>query len=186
MNKIIIIIALFTTAAIALYAENDQHSRLINENTATVNSDRLTLITSIKLINAEELQGLTIQSILENGVGIQSEDSSEVKNISSFTICASAECAARDGKTVNADFVVFGTLTKIKKSSMQSLGDTNEDQYIARRVYEIKYILELKLLDTASGKIAAETKKTTGNTDTLKSITNEFIRKTKKFYRVKK
>jgi len=146
-------------------------------------SDYVTLITALKLVHSEELRALAIQDTLVNGIGLVVDNVNTGKNIPSFTECGDTDCAMIDGKTVKADFVVFGTLVKNKKSAMKSLGDYGEDQYIIKRVSETKYTLELKLLDTASGKVMVSSKKTTGNSESLKSITNEFIKKTKKFYK---
>ncbi len=139
-----------------------------------------TLITSIKLIDCEESKSLQVLKTLETG--LNSNNAGKLKNIRSFTVCGDKTCALTDGKTVNADFVVFGTLTKIKQSGMKTLGDTGEDQYIAKRVMGASYILELKLLDTSSGKVIVTHKKTTMNTELLPGITKEFIKKAEASY----
>jgi hypothetical protein len=83
----------------------------------------------------------------------------------------------RDGRTVQADYVVFGSLTAKKESGMKTLGETGEDQYLAKKVTGTVYTLELKLMNVSSGVISVSFKKSTSNPDALKNITSEFIRK---------
>jgi len=66
---------------------------------------------------------------------------------------------------------------------MKTLGDTGEDQYLAKRVTGTVYIIELKLLDTASGDVILSFKRTAANADSLKNIAGEFIKRTEKFYK---
>jgi len=142
-----------------------------------------TLITAIKLINCEESYSLPLHELLEKNIGQQDENGGQSKNILSYTTCGDAICALSDGKAVKADFVVFGTLSKTRQSGMKTLGDTGEDQYLAKKVSQTVYTLELNLLETSTGKILVSYKKNTSNPATLKNITREFIRKTENVYK---
>ncbi|PKL18175.1 MAG: hypothetical protein CVV49_07350 [Spirochaetae bacterium HGW-Spirochaetae-5] len=141
-----------------------------------------TLITSLKLIDCEESISLPTKETLEQRIGVQPDGINYGRNISSYTVCGDIRCAIPDGKTVKADFVVFGTLRKTKQTAMKTLGDKGEDQYLARRVSETVYILELNLIDTASERILLTFKRTTVNPDSLKNLAVEFAKKTEKFY----
>jgi hypothetical protein len=141
-----------------------------------------TLITALKLIDCEESKSLPVRETLEKRIGILPDGINYGRNISSYTVCGDAQCAMLDGKTVKADFAVFGTVTKTKQTAMKTLGDKGEDQYLAKRVSETVYILELNLIDIASEKILLTFKRTTGNPDSLKSLAVEFIKKAEKFY----
>jgi len=119
---------------------------------------------------------------LEDGIGIKIDGASKIKNIRSFTVCGDTGCALTDGKTLNADYVVYGTLTKTKQSAMKTLGSEGEDQYLAKRVTGLVYIIELKFLDTSTGKVILTFKRSTGNPDALQNITKEFIKKIDSYY----
>lgn len=147
--------------------------------------DIVTLITAIKLIDCEKARALSVQKTLENSMDLKSAGAAAGKIISSSTICGELRCALNEAKTVNADFVVFGTIVKKEKSGMKALGNSGEDQYIAAKVTGATYVIELNLLDASSGKVAVTYKKTTKNPDSLKNITNEFIIQTKRFYKAR-
>ena len=114
----------------------------------------VTLITSIKLTDCEKARAVVVQKTLVNSMDGKSNKSAAGKVISSATICGDLRCALNEGKSVNADFVVFGTIVKKEKSGMKALGSSGEDQYIAAKVTGATYIIELNLLDTSSGKVA--------------------------------
>ena len=141
-----------------------------------------TLITSLKLIDCEDSKALYVQKSLEKG---SAEQGGNNKTIQSLIICGNTGCALTDGKTVGADFVIFGTLRKTKQSAMKTLGDTGEDQYLAKRVSGTAYILELKLLDISTGRVILSLKKTAADNDALKIITEEFIKKSGSYYKGK-
>jgi len=61
---------------------------------------------------------------------------------------------------------------------MKTLGETGEDQYLAKKVTGTVYTLELKLINVSSGIVTVSFKKSTYSPDALKKIANEFIRKT--------
>ncbi len=166
-----------------VYAEdNADKIRLKKKKEKPAASGYKTLITALKLTDCEESKSSPVHDTLEQRIGVQTDGINYGKNIKSFTECGDIKCALPDGKTINADFVVFGTLTKSKQTEMKTLGDTGEDQYLAKRVTGTVYIIELKLLDTASGNVILSFKRTTANPDSLKNIAGEFVKRTEKFY----
>jgi hypothetical protein len=155
---------------------------LLRKKSVRLTKPVTTLITAIKLINCEESAVRPVHELLEMKIGLKQVKADTVKNILSYTPCGDISCAVNDGKAVKAEYVVFGTLSKTKQSGMKTLGDTGEDQYLAKKISQTVYTLELKLLDTATGKVITSHKKSTANTGTLKSITQEFISKTESVY----
>ncbi|GEM_PF-5747361 len=135
------------------------------------------LITTLKLYNCDESKSKPVMEILEEKTGVQSDGSRRSKNTFSFTTCGDRDCALRDGRTVNADYVVFGSFSAKNESAMKTLGETGEDRYLAKKVTGKVYTLELQLINVSSGVITVSFKKSTTNPDVLKNITNEFIRK---------
>lgn len=155
-----------------------------NPETSVTSSGRETviLITAIKLIECEKGRALPVQKTLDamTGSGIKGG-----RIISSPIICGDSKCASNEGKKVNADYVVFGTLIKKEESAMKTLGNTGEDQYLAQKVTGEAYILELKLIETATDKVVVSYKKSTRKPESLKNIADEFIRKAESFYKKK-
>jgi len=143
----------------------------------------VTVITAINLIGCEKAKAQIVQKTLENSMKIKADSAVPAGIISSLKVCGDYRCALNEGKTVNADFVVFGTIAKKEKSGMKTLGKSGEDQYLAARVTGAEYVIELNLLDASNGKVVVSYKKTTENTDSLKNITEEFIRKVKSFFK---
>ncbi len=145
-----------------------------------------TLITALKLSDCEKSISAPIDLLLEKEIGGGPNKDESIKNIISLTVCGNTGCALSYGKTVKADFVVFGNLAKTKQSAMKTLGDSGEDQYISQRVTGATYILELKFIEVSTGEVLVSFKKSTGNTGALKYHTKEFIKKTESFYKKKK
>lgn len=136
------------------------------------------LVTTLKLYNCDDAKARPVLNLLEEKTGLQGDGTRRSKNILSFTACGDKDCALRDGRTVQADYVVFGSLSAKKESGMKTLGETGEDQYLAKKVTGIVYTLELKMINVSSGTVSVSFQKNTSNPDVLKKITNEFIRKT--------
>jgi hypothetical protein len=128
---------------------------------------------------------LDVQKVLEENIGVQNGEPNRGKNISSVTICGNQQCALTDGKAVNADFVIFGTIVKSKQSAMKTLGESGEDQYLAKKVTGTVYVIELKLLDRSTGKVISSLKRNAANSELLKNTANEFVKKTEVFYKAR-
>lgn len=135
------------------------------------------LVTTLKLNNCDEAKVRPVLDLLEEKTGVQGDGTRRSKNILSFTACGDKDCALRDGRTVQADYVVFGSLSEKKESGMKTLGETGEDQYLAKKVTGTVYTLELKMINVSTGIVTVSFKKSTSNPDALKNITSEFIRK---------
>jgi len=135
------------------------------------------LVTTLKLYNCDDAKARPVLDLLEKKTGLHGDGNRRSKNVLSFTACGDENCALRDGRTVNADYVIFGTLAAKKESAMKTLGETGEDQYLAKKVTGTVYTLELKMITVSTGIVTVSFKKSTSNPDVLKNITNEFIRK---------
>jgi len=136
------------------------------------------LVTTLKLFNLDDAKARPVVELLEEKTGLQGDGTRRSKNILSFTACGDENCALRDGRTVKVDYVIFGTLAAKKESAMKTLGETGEDQYLAKKVTGTVYTLELKMINVSSGIVSVSFKKSTYSPDALKKIANEFIRKT--------